>query len=116
MAYLVPFSDLWVEFTTYSWANLAVQIGGNLGVLLGFGALAPLRFGFFTSIGRIFLCGAAISLSLEILQHIVATGRVFSADDVLVNAIGAALGAALTRRWWAPKAVAAVRAEPRASA
>ena len=76
MAYLVPFSDLWVEFTTYSWANLAVQVGGNLGVLLGFGALAPLRFEFFTSISRIFLCGAGISLSLEVLQHIVAAGRV----------------------------------------
>ena len=106
MAYLIPLSDLWTELTTYTPANLAVQVIGNLAVLFGFGLFAPVRFAGLAGPGRLFLAGAAIALALEVAQHLMTTGRVFSVDDVLVNASGAVLGGLCSRRWWVVRAAA----------
>ena len=102
MAYLVPFSDLWTQLTTYTPANMAVQIIRNLAVLFGFGVFAPIRFAALAGLDRLFLAAAAVALTLEVLQHVLTTGRVFSVDDVIVNAAGAVLGGLCSRRWWAP--------------
>lgn len=90
--YLVPLSDLWHQ-------RDVVQIVGNLLVLFAFGAFAPIRFPSLT-LPRLTLLGGAISLTLELLQHFFVPGRVFSVDDVWLNALGCVLGGLVTRRRW----------------
>jgi glycopeptide antibiotics resistance protein len=99
--YLAPFSDLWTQLTTYSGRNLVVQIGANLVVLAGFGAFGAIRWRWLAGPGRLAAAGVAVALALELLQRLLATGRVFSVDDILVNAVGCVLGGLVTRRWWA---------------
>lgn len=91
--YLVPFSDLRHQLDV-------VQIVGNLLVLFAFGAFAPIRFPSL-SLPRLALLGAAISLTLELIQHFFVPGRVFSVDDVWLNALGCVLGGLITRRRFA---------------
>ncbi|MEV6065976.1 VanZ family protein [Nocardia sp. NPDC052001] len=73
-----------------------VQVGANMIVFLPLGLLLPLRLPRFAGVGRMFLVGAALSALLEIAQYALDLGRVSSVDDVLMNASGAAIGAALT--------------------
>ncbi|HEX6685777.1 MAG TPA: VanZ family protein [Candidatus Limnocylindrales bacterium] len=97
MTHWVPLEDVLSLLKTDLWW---VQIGGNLGVFLVLGALAPMRWAALARPWRLLALGAASSLILEILQRLLAGGRVFSVDDVLLNAIGCLLGGILTRRWW----------------
>jgi hypothetical protein len=98
--YLVPFVDIGWQLTGPP-GEAVVQIGGNLLVLFAFGAGAAVRFRALAGAWRLFAAGAALSLGLELVQLATASGRVFSVDDVLLNAAGAVLGGLLTRRWWA---------------
>jgi hypothetical protein len=98
--YLIPFDDLWQQLTGPP-GEAVVQIVGNLLVLFCFGAGGAVRFRALAGPWRLLLAGAACSLLLEALQLLTASGRVFSVDDVLVNAVGALLGGLVTRRWWA---------------
>lgn len=76
------------------------QLGGNLMVLAGVGLFLPVRFRWAASLPRILLLAAVSSVAIETLQWVLAIGRVSSADDVLVNTVGAVLAAACSRRWW----------------
>jgi glycopeptide antibiotics resistance protein len=103
MTYLVPLDDLKNLFgTNQFW----VQLGGNLCVFLALGALAPVRTAALARPWRLLALGAACSLTVEVLQRLFVSGRVFSVDDVLLNAVGCLLGGLLTYRWWrrAPQA------------
>jgi hypothetical protein len=93
--YLVPFSDLWHDRDVF-------QIVGNLLVLFAFGVFAPVRFAALRSLTRLALVGLAIALTLELMQHLFVAGRVFSVDDVWLNALGCVLGGLVTRRRWRP--------------
>ncbi|MFB8006831.1 VanZ family protein [Nocardia sp. NPDC056000] len=92
---LVPIRDL-VETLTGDPEQAVVQVGANLIVFLPLGLLLPLRLPRFAGVLRMFLVGAALSALLEIAQYAFDLGRVSSVDDVLMNATGAAIGAALT--------------------
>jgi glycopeptide antibiotics resistance protein len=98
--YLIPFSDLRMEWGLGRPGWMVVQVLGNLLVLFALGAFAPVRFPFFASLGRLALLGAAVSLTLELLQHAFVAGRVFSMDDVWLNALGCVLGGLVTRPRW----------------
>lgn len=106
--YLVPFVDLWNSLEI-GWFFVLVQVGGNLMVLLALGAFAAVRFAAMASLTRLAALGLAFSLAVELIQHAFVSGRVFSVDDVLLNAAGCVLGGLLSRPWWAkaPTALAA---------
>ena len=97
MTHWVPFNDLKNLFGT---DQFWVQFGGNLGVFLALGALAPVRAAALASPWRLLALGAACSLIVEVLQRVFVSGRVFSVDDVLLNAVGCLLGGLVTYRWW----------------
>ncbi|QLY29495.1 VanZ family protein [Nocardia huaxiensis] len=90
----VPLRDL-VATLTDSASAAVVQVGANLILFVPLGFLLPLRFPRFAGAARMFAVGALISATLEIAQYALDIGRVSSVDDVLMNATGAAVGAAL---------------------
>ena len=98
--YLVPLSDLWAQLKVGEPFFVFVQVSGNLAVLFALGAFTPLRFAKMASMSRLLLLGLAVSLTIELLQHAFVGGRVFSVDDVLLNALGCVLGGVVSLRWW----------------
>ncbi|MCG8917220.1 VanZ family protein [Actinokineospora sp. PR83] len=89
---LVPFRDL----VTMG----PLGIGGNLLVFAALGFFAPMRFAALASVPRVLALGAGCSVLVEVAQYAFRLDRVSSVDDVLVNAVGAALAALASRRWW----------------
>ncbi len=77
-----------------------IGIVGNLLVFATLGFFAPMRFAVLASVPRILALGAGCSVLIETAQYVLRLDRVSSVDDVLVNAIGAALAALASRRWW----------------
>ncbi|MCY0937135.1 VanZ family protein [Streptomyces sp. H34-S4] len=75
-------------------------IFGNLLVFAALGLFAPMRFAALASVPRILALGAGCSVLIETAQYVLQLDRVSSVDDVLVNAVGAALAALASRRWW----------------
>jgi VanZ like family len=75
-----------------------VQIGGNLLVFAAFGFLAPVRWPLGTA--AVATYAAAGSVVVETLQYALHLGRVSSADDVGLNALGGVLAALCSYRWW----------------
>jgi glycopeptide antibiotics resistance protein len=96
---LIPVLDL-VQQVRFNGEFAFYEITSNLMFMLPFGALAPLRWPSMASLARVTLVAAAYSGAIEFLQYALGLGRVSSVDDVLVNAVGALLGAGLTMRWW----------------
>jgi glycopeptide antibiotics resistance protein len=99
----LPFQDV-PGYVDASAGEVVVQIVGNLAVFAGFGALAPVRWRL--GLWQVVVIAAVGSITVESLQYLLDLGRVAAADDVLLNAGGAALAAPLSRRWWrrgAPK-------------
>ncbi|MEU4249699.1 VanZ family protein [Amycolatopsis sp. NPDC026612] len=93
------------------------QVVGNVLLLCPLGALLPLRIRRLRVLPRIALAALIASVLVEGTQYLIHTGRVTSADDVLLNTAGATLGAALSRRGWraldAPPPVPVVIPVPR---
>lgn len=94
---LVPFADL-IDLASADPRTIIEQLVGNMLLFFLAGLFAPLRF----RIGllAVFLGGALGAALVEIAQYAFGTGRVASVDDVLLNALGALLGALASRRWW----------------
>ncbi|MFC9253103.1 VanZ family protein [Amycolatopsis thailandensis] len=87
--------------------RLALSDGANLWQALGnflmlspLGALLPLRSRRLRSLSRIALGALAVSVLVESTQYLIQAGRVTSADDVLLNTLGAIAGAVLSKRLW----------------
>ncbi|WP_231949628.1 VanZ family protein [Alloactinosynnema sp. L-07] len=99
---LVPLQDLLTMSTG--------QVVGNLLVFTALGFLGPLRFAALASVPRILVFAAGCSVLLETAQYVLRLDRVSSVDDVLLNAAGAGLAAAASRRWWRTTAGAIYRA------
>ncbi|MDG4804170.1 VanZ family protein [Micromonospora sp. WMMD980] len=87
-------------------------IGGNLLVLAALGFFAPMRFAALASVPRLLALGAGCSAVVETLQWVLRLDRVSSVDDVLVNAVGAALFGLASRRWWRTGTPAPERPRP----
>ncbi|MFI7545538.1 VanZ family protein [Actinoplanes sp. NPDC049599] len=96
---LVPLHDLPSWFSGDPGTALA-QLVGNLAVLAGVGFFLPIRFRWAGSLPRMLALAAASAVAIEVLQWVLAIGRVSSVDDVLVNTVGAILAAACSRPWW----------------
>ncbi|MEU9338604.1 VanZ family protein [Streptomyces sp. NPDC048290] len=110
---VVPFSELSSSFSTAQVALSEVtlmNIGGNTALLFLFGALLPVRSRRCRGFARVAAVAALLSIGVEAAQYALAVGRVSSVDDVLVNVVGALIGALVSRPWWATVPV------PRASA
>jgi glycopeptide antibiotics resistance protein len=95
--HLVPLEDVIAFWGT---DQALVQIGGNLGVFFALGAFAPIRAAALARPWRLLALGVAASLFVEVLQHFVAHGRVFSVDDILLNGVGCLLGGLVALPWW----------------
>ncbi|QUH05923.1 VanZ family protein [Saccharopolyspora erythraea] len=78
-----------------------LQLLGNLLLLLPLGALLPLRLAAVDTCAKAALVVLAATCCIELVQYALLTGRVVSADDVLLNTAGGLAGALLSRRWWA---------------
>lgn len=78
-----------------------VQIVGNLVLLAALGFLAPIRYAALASVPRVLALGVGVSTLIEVLQYVLLLDRVSSIDDVLLNASGAVIAAALSSPWWA---------------
>lgn len=76
------------------------QVIGNVLLLCPLGALLPLRIRRLRALPRVALAAVIASVLVEGTQYLIHDGRVTSTDDVLLNAAGATLGAALSRRAW----------------
>jgi glycopeptide antibiotics resistance protein len=101
----VPFQEV-SGYLNVGPGEAIVQVGGNLAVFAAAGALAPVRWRLGRSTGAVLAAvaglAAAGSTLVETLQWALDLGRVSSADDVLLNTVGAVLAALVTRRWWRP--------------
>ncbi|MCJ0874334.1 VanZ family protein [Streptomyces sp. AP-93] len=75
-------------------------IAGNLLVFASLGFFAPMRWAALASVPRVLALGTGCSVLVETAQYVLQLDRVSSVDDVLVNAVGAALAALASRRWW----------------
>jgi hypothetical protein len=75
-------------------------IGGNLLIFAALGFFAPMRFAALASVPRVLALGAGCSALVEIAQYVLRLDRVSSVDDVLINAVGAALAGLASRPWW----------------
>jgi hypothetical protein len=95
----VPFADL-LELASADPRTIVEQLVGNLLLFFFAGCFVPLRLRI--GLGTVLLGGAAGAALVETAQYAFGTGRVASVDDVLLNALGALLGALLSRRWWRP--------------
>lgn len=105
---LVPGSDVvTVHDMTSVW-----QLVGNLVMLAPLGALAPLRWPWLRSMGRVVLVAVAAACGIELVQWVFDLGRAVTTDDALVNALGAVLGAAASRPWWSTTRRARSTAHP----
>jgi hypothetical protein len=78
-----------------------VQIVGNLLILAALGFFAPIRYAALASLPRALALGLGVSTLIEVLQYALLLDRVSSVDDVLLNASGALIAAALSSPWWA---------------
>ncbi|MCC3763578.1 VanZ family protein [Glycomyces sp. TRM65418] len=93
----VPFADL-IDLASADPRTIVEQLVGNLLLFFLAGVFVPLRFR--VGLLAVFLGGALGAALVETAQFAFGTGRVASIDDVLLNAIGALLGALASRRWW----------------
>ncbi|GHH32959.1 VanZ family protein [Lentzea cavernae] len=95
---LVPFADI-IDLVAHRDVG---QIVGNLLVFAALGFFGPLRFEALRSVWRVLVVAGACSTLIEIAQF-TALHRVSSVDDVLLNAVGAAMASMLSWWWWRAK-------------
>lgn len=105
---LVPLVDL-ADLAAAEPRVIVEQLAGNLFVFAAAGFFLPVRFRI--GLGTIAAGAVAAAVTLEVLQYTLLTGRVVSADDALMNALGAVLAALASRPWWRRSRARAV-AEP----
>lgn len=105
---LLPLENL-SELRGASGADATAQILGNLGAFAVVGALLPLRWPL-TLLDvalAVALAVGSLSVVVEMVQYS-ALGRVAATDDVLLNVVGALVGALVTRRWWMARRVSTI--------
>lgn len=75
-------------------------IAGNLVLLTPLAAMCPIRVPALRSITRTTMAALMVSIMIETIQYAMHAGRISSTDDVLLNTLGAAAAANLTRSLW----------------
>jgi VanZ like family len=92
---LVPFGELYygVEST------VVARMVSNVFLFVPLGILAPARWAKVDALVRIALIGGSLSLTIELTQFFIATGRQTSVTDLLLNTTGAMFGYLLTCLW-----------------
>lgn len=94
---LIPFSDLISALSGDGSVRRAViELVVNIALFVPLGLALRLRFESM-SVARATVIAFALSLGIETLQLVVATGRVANITDVLMNTLGGFLGAILVR-------------------
>lgn len=87
-------------FTSYKqmiWTGnteLLLQIIMNIVIFIPFGFCLPWNFSWFRQNKRVFLCAAALSGSIELIQGITGMG-LFEIDDIVHNVLGTEIGVLL---------------------
>lgn len=97
---LVPLRDL---LDVLRGGDTVVQLVGNLLAFAAVGFFLPMRLRLAPARwvpAVVALAATGLSVVVEILQFVLQLGRVSSIDDVLINALGAALASLLSMRWW----------------
>lgn len=99
---LVPGADLASAFEQVQKGSLSglMQVVVNIALLAPLGAVVPLRVRPMRSLSRVVVAACVLAVSVEAAQYLLDNGRITSTDDVLLNTLGAALGAMCTRAWW----------------
>lgn len=94
---LIPFADMIAVVKSPEAPGLGpfVNIAGNIALLFPLGLFLPLFWRWFERAGRTICWCFGISLSIELIQLV--AGGVTSADDLLLNTLGGALGFAAAR-------------------
>lgn len=94
---LVPFADIISVVTDSAAPGLGsfVNIFGNIALLFPLGLFLPLFWRWFERAGRTIGWCFGTSLSIELIQLV--AGGVTSADDLLLNTLGGALGFAAAK-------------------
>lgn len=94
---LIPFADMIAVVKSPEAPGLGpfVNIAGNIALLFPLGLFLPLFWRWFERAGRTIWWCFGTSLSIELIQ--LAAGGVTSADDLLLNTLGGALGFAAAR-------------------
>ena len=94
---LIPFADMVAVVTDADAPGLGafVNIFGNVALLFPLGLFLPLFWRWFERAGRTIGWCFGTSLSIELIQLV--AGGVTSADDLLLNTLGGALGFAAAR-------------------
>lgn len=120
--FVVPFSDLgWLWRGPLDF--FMVQLVGNLLVFAALGFFLPIRYALAPAsraaatqaavvVAAVAAVAALGSLAIEVAQLVAAAGRVFSVDDIMLNAVGAGIAAALSRPWWRTREVSLDTSEP----
>lgn len=94
---LIPFEDLWSALAGDRSARAAVaEMVANIVLFIPFGLAMRLRFPSLGP-GRVAAIAFALSLTIETLQLVAATGRVANVTDVMMNTLGGLIGAWLVR-------------------
>lgn len=94
---LIPFADMISVVKSPEAPGLGpfVNIAGNIALLFPLGLFLPLFWRWFERAGRTIWWCFGTSLSIELIQ--LAAGGVTSADDLLLNTLGGALGFAAAK-------------------
>ena len=89
---LVPFADIAAVLRDPNAPGLGVaaNLAGNVALLAPLGFALPLFWAWFARAGRTVGFCFGVSLSIELIQLV--AGGVTSADDLLLNTLGAAIG------------------------
>jgi glycopeptide antibiotics resistance protein len=70
----------------------AIQIGGNILIGVPFGLLLPILYPRTRGLIRVVLITSVVIFLIELTQHFFVVGRSFDVDDIILAAVGAALG------------------------
>lgn len=93
-ARLIPFETMRQLLSQGDLWDLCYNVIGNLIWFVPLGCILRKRRGY-----AALLCGALLSMGIELFQYLLMTG-VTDVDDVILNAVGAYLGWALCRLGW----------------
>ena len=103
-----PFQEIsrfWTYRVDIGREETFLNLAGNIAGFVPLGFLIPVLFRNMRSFPRIILCGALLSLTVELIQLLTGVG-IFDVDDLILNTAGTAIGALVARfcsRLWRKK-------------
>jgi hypothetical protein len=89
---LTPGATIRLYLRQASWREIAVELGGNVLIGVPFGLLLPTITPRLRGLLRVLFVTCMIITLIELAQHLFARGRSFDVDDIILAAIGSAIG------------------------